>query len=197
MALKNGVNSITFWLNLYNFVSTTCGIKNFITFWWYNPWCTSYWALCVGSQFKLHDMSQKTSRRKIIREGKRVTLLDLLSHSTFSFFESFAWPGNTTGLNALEMSDTCIIIVIIITYSRIFPLLLQSNLWIHFGLQKNVKSNGIYNSTRQKGCRQSQNGMLFHTWKTQKRFFISSAQKHRKEKGVKKNWCCTLPFANP
>lgn len=110
--------------------------------------CTSYWALCVGLQFKLHDMSQKTSRRKIIKEGKRVTLLDLLSHSTFSFFESFAWPGNTTGLNALEMSDTCIIIVVVITYIIIFPLLLQSNLWIHFGLQKNVKSNGIkFNKT--------------------------------------------------
>ncbi len=40
-----------------------------------------------------------------------------------------------------------------------------------------------YNSTRQKGCQQSQNGMLFHTWKTQKRFFISSAQTHRKKRG--------------
>jgi hypothetical protein len=78
-------------------------------------------------------MSQKTCRRKIIREGKKVTLLDLLSHSTFSFFESFAWPGNTTGLNALEMSDTCIIIVIIITYIIIFPpvtIQLVNTLWV-------------------------------------------------------------------
>lgn len=150
MALRNSVNFITFWLNFYNFVSTTCGIKNFITFWWYHPWCVLLIELCVlGYSSNCMTWVKKTSRRKIIKEGTRVTLLNLLSHSTFSFFESFAWPGNTTGLNALEMSDTCIIIVVIITYIIIFPLLLQSNLWRHFGLQKNVKSNGIqFNKTK-------------------------------------------------
>ncbi len=112
--------------------------------------CTSYWALCVGLQFKLHDMSQKNKQEKNHQGGpeSNTSRPAIPFHFLLLWKLRMAWEHNWTecfgDVRHLHHHRRRHHL-----YHNFSSSLTIQCLWIHFGLQKNVKSNGIqFNKTK-------------------------------------------------